>query len=776
VRLGLRGKLVVGVGIYLSLLALVGIMGLYAAQISLTGLHSAHEHNVREINLLADLGSAVEGIQRTVLLHSLTDSTVEQTAYEAQIAELENEIDALFDQEVSLQRAFGDQEDVTRFENLRQAWHQYLRELDEQFIPLSREDRNAEALALVQEDGPIDLAYEQAVAQLASVQGDVESESRDRLDLAEEQFAFNRNLLLVALLAAGAFGIIFGLWQSSRLAAAVGAVSSAARTVARGDFGHHLYVRTGDEIESLADSFNVMTANLQRMQDEQHAVDRMKDEFVSMVSHELRTPLNVVIGMTDLLLQTDLQPRARGYAEGVQRSGQVLLAIVDDILDLSKIEAGKLDLERVPVDLRRLAADIADLFAERAQGKGVELTWRVGDAVPSTVQGDPIRLRQVLLNLVGNALKFTEAGSVRLHIDVVHNTGDTAVVRFDVVDTGVGIAPHAREHLFKPFSQADSSTTRKFGGAGLGLNICQRLVQLMGGTIDFDSQVGRGSTFWFTAPLPIAASAATPDVDGASLERAQTRGAGIQRAGRGRRVLVVEDSWMNQQVAVSMLEQVGYTAEVAADGREALEALERKSYAMVLLDCQMPELDGYQVAAEVRRRESREGRQPVPIVALTASAMAADRERCLAAGMNDYLAKPVRIAELAAMVERWVPQVLNAAALDGLARLQRPGRPDLLAALLDRYLTDAPRRLDALREAVERADAQAITRWAHTLKSESRQIGGSHVAQLCAEIEALGRSDMLDDAAVRVSALARALDRLYEALRARVDERALCAS
>ena len=587
--------------------------------------------------------------------------------------------------------------------------------------------------------------------------------------------------MVVALVLGGVFGIVFGLWQSSRLATAVRAVSRAARRVADGDFAQHLKLRTGDEIESLADSFNVMTANLQRMHDEQRAVERMKDEFVSMVSHELRTPLNGVIGMTDLLLCAELAPQARGYAEALQRSGEVLVAIVDDILDLSKIEAGKLDLESAPLDVRRVVAEVGEFFLDRAWAKGVELSWSIADGVAVSLRGDQIRLRQVLLNLVGNALKFTEIGGIRVSVELERSTSDSYVVRFEVADTGIGIDPLARERVFQPFSQADSSTTRKYGGTGLGLPICKRLVELMGGTIGLNSQPGHGSTFWFR--LPLAEATLTPDSAAtAALSAARAAAASAPRSAR--RLLLVEDSWMNQQVALGMLERLGYTADLVTDGPQALDAVEQAAYAAILLDCQMPEMDGYQVAEALRRREALDGRQPVPIIALTASAMSADRERCLKSGMNDHLAKPVRIAELSAMLARWAPcevarlprEVLDPAALAEVARLQRPGRPDLVGAIVDRFQADAPGRLDALRAALARADAFAVTQYAHALKGDSRRIGGNEVGHVCAELEALAGRGELDRAAQLVDALGDALERLTAALQVTFERRSACAS
>ena len=329
-----------------------------------------------------------------------------------------------------------------------------------------------------------------------------------------------------------------------------------------------------------------------------------------------------------------------------------------------------------------MVADVGEFFLDRAWARGVELSWSVADGVPATLRGDQIRLRQVLLNLVGNALKFTEVGGIRLSVDLEQSTANPRVARFEVADTGIGIDPLARERVFQPFSQADGSTTRKYGGTGLGLPICKRLVELMGGTIGLNSQPGQGSTFWFS--LPLAEATRAPE-SAATTPPVATRAPGASAPRSAQRLLLVEDSWMNQQVALGMLERLGYTADLVTDGRQALDAVEQTAYAAILLDCQMPEMDGYQVAEALRQREALDGRPPVPIIALTASAMSADRERCLKSGMNDHLAKPVRIAELSAMLARWAPgdaarlpqEILDPAALAEVARLQRPGRPDL---------------------------------------------------------------------------------------------------
>jgi PAS domain S-box-containing protein len=376
----------------------------------------------------------------------------------------------------------------------------------------------------------------------------------------------------------------------------------------------------------------------------------VKSQFLATVSHEIRTPINAVVGMSELLLQTPLSDEGREYAATVRDSAASLLSIVNDILDFSKIEAGRMELERVgfaPVGAVETATDILGAAARK---KGLALSTYVAPDVPSRVLGDADRLRQVLLNLVGNAVKFTAQGSVtvRAVVDRV-DAENTPVLRFSVTDTGPGIAPEVAERLFEPFRQADQSTRRRFGGTGLGLSISRRIVELMGGTIGFESNLGRGSTFWFAIPFPRAADDAEPDsqpdTSRSALDAFDDHGDGVL-------VLVAEDNPVNRTLALQQLKKLGYRAHAVTDGREAIDALAHRTYDLILMDCQMPELDGFEATREIRRSEASRGRH-VPIVAMTANALDGDREACLAAGMDDFLAKPVELAALRDVVERF---------------------------------------------------------------------------------------------------------------------------
>ena len=500
-------------------------------------------------------------------------------------------------------------------------------------------------------------------------------------------------------------------------------------------------------------------AALESARDTALAAAEMKSQFVANVSHEIRTPMNGIMGMTQLLLSSPLNPRQKEYAQTIAQSAEALMGVINDLLDFSKIEAGKLTIESIDFDLNGLLKDALELYIPRADAKHLALRLERDEHLPAWVRGDPLRVRQILLNLLDNAIKFTQQGEVRLVARVIPDQADR--IRLSVKDTGIGMGEAAQGRIFKAFSQADGSVSRKFGGTGLGLTICRQLAQLMGGELSLESTPGQGSTFHLSLPLPVREAPAR------ATEQKETRVTRFPNV----TVLVAEDNPVNQKLIRFMLENLGIAVKSADDGRKAFDMLAKLRVDLVLMDCQMPEWDGLTASRAIREREAAERREHLPIVALTANAMVGYAEVCRSAGMDDYLTKPIREEELVealarqlpgrAVVELVAPSWEDAESPDSapepaetrqpatptasgfdIAKLRRVCRNDeaQVVEMLILFVSSTESLLTDLAKAVDKRDVAQSARQAHQIKGAAAYLGADEIASLASETEVLAKA------------------------------------
>lgn len=577
-----------------------------------------------------------------------------------------------------------------------------------------------------------------------------------KLDLAASGVARMRSIVLACSAAIVFLSMLLSYRIAGRISRPIVRLTQATADFGGGDLSVRLKPASSDEIGTLTEAFNSMAddivANRQELVaslDAAEAANRAKSEFLGRMSHELRTPMNGVIGMAEILLASDINSQQREFAQTILDSGDGLMSIINDVLDVSRIEAGELDLNIASFDIYDTIRGSTEMLSHHAESKGLRLVCPLDPNETLWVYGDKLRLRQVLTNLIGNAIKFTDRGQISLRVKSEDADDNSVTLTIEVSDSGIGIEPGELVHMFDTFTQGDGSGTRRFGGTGLGLPISKQLVELMGGQVSVDSELGRGSTFRIrvtfrrdivTTSLELQASESNTQPSSSHSR--------VQPLSRPASILLAEDNAANQQVAMTMLRMIGCKTDVAEDGLIALEKVKSERYDIVLMDCQMPNMDGFAATAAIREWEAeQENSAAIPIIAVTANALVTDRERCLAAGMSDYISKPFSMADLKEGIERWLPDErsmlepspdseLKSIGIRELDELREFGATnDDIAEIIACYVESSESSMEGMAAAVDARNRQELSSVAHRLKGGSGQVGAHAAADICAKID-----------------------------------------
>ncbi len=555
-----------------------------------------------------------------------------------------------------------------------------------------------------------------------------------------------------------------------------------------------------EELQKTIDKLQVLNQGLQQQASQSDAANKAKSDFLAMISHEIRTPLNGVIGLTEILLDTKLDSKQKHYSNLVLTSARNLLTLINSLLDFSKIEADKMELDIEEFNLNELVEELIKLYSLTGQGKNLRVYAELDPGLSGRYLGDSYRIRQILVNLLGNAIKFTDRGSVALRVtgsmsdDATHE-----MVRFEIEDTGPGIPAHKLDKLFIPFSQIDNSTTRRHGGTGLGLAICQKLVSLMDGEIGFESMEGQGSRFWFTLPLRLAGGEPVkktrPRPEPPQYDRShETERRGPERLPALTSILIVDDDETNRFVLETILQNTNTHIVTVENGREAVRLCESRDFDLIFMDCRMPIMDGFEATAAIRSLTEGKSRKHPVIIALTADATPATKQRCSAVGMDDCLLKPLDFDRLQHVFDNWLPDAgirihtrphtLPAAAETSEPKTKPAGSPPIddkvLAELQENigdiqpvirvFLNSLQGRLEQLQEAVTKGESVIVSRVAHTIKGSCSQFGAAHLAELCQLAETMGNNNNMANLEILLKKIKQAAEQVAAFLREKLDE------